>query len=263
MTRPKKSLGQNFLIDQNIIRKIMNTAEIEGNNIVEIGPGSGNLTKKIIEKKPNNLLLIEKDRDLFENLKKEFISSKNISIFNDDILDFDLEKNLNKDSVILGNLPYNISSQILVKLIKFKNWLPQYKKLVLMFQKEVADKILSEHDTKNYGRLTVIAKCRLKIIDHFNVSRHCFYPKPKVESTVLVFKPIINHDYKVRDIKNLEHVTYIFFSNKRKMINKAFNKIFKNPNKISSRYNIDLKWRPSQLTEKMYYKITSCLEDEK
>jgi 16S rRNA (adenine1518-N6/adenine1519-N6)-dimethyltransferase len=82
MTRPKKSLGQNFLIDQNIIDKIINTAEIEGNNIVEIGPGSGNLTKKIIEKKPNNLLLIEKDRDLFENLKKKFISSKNISIFN-------------------------------------------------------------------------------------------------------------------------------------------------------------------------------------
>ena len=77
------------------------------------------------------------------------------------------------------------------------------------------------------------------------------------------FKPIINHDYKVREIKNLEHVSHIFFSNKRKMINKAFNKIFKNPNKISSRYNIDLKWRPSQLSEKMYYKITSCLENEK
>ena len=263
MTSPKKSLGQNFLIDQNIIEKIIKIADIKNNNIVEIGPGTGNLTEKIIENDPSSILLIEKDRELAANLKKKFISNKKINIFTNDILEFDLEKNLKKNSIILGNLPYNISSQILVKLIKFKIWLPSYKKLVLMFQKEVADKILSKHNTSNYGRLTVLAKCRLEILDHFNVSRHCFYPKPKVESTVLVFKPIINNDFKVKYIKNLEHVTHIFFSSKRKMINKAFNKIFNDPQKIASKYDIDLKWRPSQLSEKMYYKITSCLENGK
>ena len=263
MPRPKKSLGQNFLIDQNIIDKIINLAEIKNNNIVEIGPGTGNLTEKIIEKEPNNLVLIEKDKVLAENLKKRFLLKKKINIFTNDILEFNLEENLKKNSIILGNLPYNISSQILVKLIKFKIWLPNYKKLILMFQKEVADKILSKHSTANYGRLTVLTNCRLEIVDNFNVSRNCFYPKPKVESTVLVFKPLVNDDFKVKDIKNLEHVTHIFFSNKRKMINKAFNKIFKEPTKIALQNGIDLKWRPSQLSEKMYYKITSCLENEK
>ena len=96
--------------------------------------------------------------------------------------------------------------------------------------------------------------------DNYDVSRHCFYPKPKVESTVLVFKPIINHDYKVRDIKNLEHVTYIFFSNKRKMINKNIKKLFKFKKDINLIENLNLKARPSELKPEKYYKITEIFE---
>ena len=260
MVKPKKSLGQNFLIDQNIISKIIKIAEIKNNNIVEIGPGTGNLTKKIIENQPNNLFLIEKDKKLTEILKKDFSFINNIKILNEDIMNFDIENNIKKNSVILGNLPYNISSQILVRLIKFNSWLPNYKKLVLMFQKEVADKILAKQNDSKYGRLSVLTNCRLKVVDYFNVSKNCFYPKPKVQSTVLVFKPIINRDFEVKNINNLEKITHLFFSNKRKMINKAFKKIFKNSNEVASRYDIDLTWRPNQLTEKMYYQITSYLE---
>ena len=126
MIRPKKSLGQNFLIDNNILNKIIKLAEISNCNIVEIGPGTGNLTKKIIEQKPNSLILIEKDKILSSNLKNELEKYNNYKIFNEDILKFDLEKNIKKNSIIIGNLPYNISSQILVKLIKFKKWLPKY-----------------------------------------------------------------------------------------------------------------------------------------
>ena len=216
MIKPKKSLGQNFLIDNNIIDKIIKLSDIKNNNIVEIGPGSGNLTKKIIEKKPKSLILIEKDQKLVDSLNIELSGHNNIKIFNKDILKFDLEDKMTSDSVIIGNLPYNISSQILAKLIKFNNWLPKYKKLILMFQKEVADRILSKYATSSFGRLTILCNARLKVANSFNVSRNCFYPKPKVESTVLVFTPIVNKDFKVKNINNLEKITHIFFLKKEK-----------------------------------------------
>ena len=227
MIKPKKSLGQNFLIDNNIINKIIKLADIENNNIIEIGPGKGNLTKKIIEQKPKNLLLIEKDKILSDELNKKYVDLRNFKIFNEDILKFDLEKNLKKNSIIIGNLPYNISSQILIKLIKLKKWLPKYKKLILMFQKEVADKILAKYKTSNYGRLSIITAARLKINSFFNVSPNSFYPVPKVKSTVLVFEPIVNKNNNIQNLENLEKVSHIFFSRKRKMINKGFNKLFK------------------------------------
>ena len=262
MIKPKKSLGQNFLIDNNILNKIIKLTEISNNNIVEIGPGSGNLTRKIIEQKPKDLILIEKDSNLTNNLKNNFKKKKNLKIFNEDILKFDLEKNIKKNSIIIGNLPYNISSQILVKLIKFKNWLPKYKKLILMFQKEVADKILAKNNTHDYGRLSIISAARLKIIDRFNVSPNSFYPVPKITSTVLVFKPIINKNFNVKNIENLEKVSHVFFSRKRKMVNKAFKKLFKKPFEVAKKININLNLRPNELSENEYFKITKCFEKE-
>ena len=260
MIKSKKSLGQNFLIDNNIINKIIKLSDVCNNNIVEIGPGTGNLTKKIIEQNPKSLILIEKDHKLTSYLNTKLSDSKNIKIFNEDILKFELESKIKKESTIIGNLPYNISSQILAKLIKFKKWLPKYKKLILMFQKEVADKILAKHSSSLFGRLAILTNARLMITDHFNVSPNCFYPVPKVKSTILVFEPIINQDFKVKDISNLEKITHIFFSRKRKMINKAFKKVFKKPTEVAEKININLSLRPNQLSEKEYYKITEYFE---
>ena len=248
MIKPKKSLGQNFLVDNNILNKIIKLAEITSNDVIEIGPGTGNLTNKIIEQKPKNLILVEKDKRLAINLNYEIIKFNNLKIFNEDILKFNLEKNIKKNSIIIGNLPYNISSQILVKLIKFKKWLPKYKKLILMFQKEVADKILAKYKTPDYGRLSILTAARLKITDCFNVSPNSFYPKPKVISTVLVFEPIINKNFKVKNIDNLEKISHIFFSRKRKMINKAFKILFKKPIETAKKLNINLNLRPNELT---------------
>jgi len=260
MIRPKKSLGQNFLIDNNIINKIVNLSDVNNNDIIEIGPGTGNLTEKIIVQNPKSLMLIEKDRELTVDLKTKFINQKNLEIFNEDILKFNLEDKIKKGSTVIGNLPYNISSQILVRLIKFKKWLPKYKKLILMFQKEVADKILAKHKSSDFGRLAVLTNARLKITNSFNISQNCFYPVPKVKSTVLVFEPIINNNFSVNDISNLEKITHIFFSKKRKMVNKAFNSLFKNPLQIAKKMNIDLSLRPNQLSEQEYYKITEYFE---
>ena len=263
MIKPKKSLGQNFLIDNNVINKIINLSAIKNNDIVEIGPGTGNLTKKIVERKPKSLILIEKDRQLVSFLRSEFINQQNLTIFNEDILKFQLEDKIKTNSIIIGNLPYNISSQILAKLIKFDKWLPKYKRLILMFQKEVADKILAKHKSSSFGRLAVLTNSRLKVVDSFNVSENCFYPVPKVKSTVLVFEPIINEDFTVKNISNLEKITHIFFSKKRKMINKAFNKLFKDSNKVAKEIKIDLSLRPTQISEKQYYKITEYFEKNK
>ena len=261
MIRPKKSLGQNFLIDNNILNKIIKLTEINKNDVIEIGPGTGNLTKKIIEQNPKNLILIEKDQVLFHNLKKKLKKLENFQFINEDILRLDLEKITTKNSIIIGNLPYNISSQILVKLIKFKKWLPKYKKLVLMFQKEVAEKISAKYNTKNYGRLSILTSSRLKIVDSFNISPNSFYPVPKVKSTVLVFEPIKKKKFKLKNLENLERVSHVFFSKKRKMINKAFKELFKNPIEVSKKLNINLKLRPNELNEEQYFQIAEFYED--
>ena len=260
MIKPKKSLGQNFLTDNNILKKIIGSAELNNDHIVEIGPGTGNLTQKIIEKEPKSLVVIEKDQGLTYGLKSKFKKNNNFKIYNEDILKFDLEKIVKKNSIIIGNLPYNISSQILIKLLKFKSWLPKYKKLILMFQKEVADKILAKYNTQNYGRISVITSSRLKIIDSFNVSPNSFYPIPKVRSKVLIFEPFINKNFKIKNIENLEKVSHIFFSKKRKMVNKAFNELFNQPLKIAKEMNLNLNLRPKELSVDQYLKITELFE---
>ncbi len=147
MLSPKKSLGQNFLTDKNIIKKIVLLGKIKKSDVLEIGPGTGNLTNEILRHKPKKIVLVEKDSKLCQILKEKFNIKKGIEIFNNDILNFNLENKKNKHCIIFGNLPYNVSTQILVKFIKFKVWPPKYKKLIFMFQKEVAERILAKHNS--------------------------------------------------------------------------------------------------------------------
>jgi len=256
---PKKSLGQNFLTDINIINKIIDIGDInKKDDILEVGPGTGNLTKEIIKKKPKKIFLIEKDKLLYRNLKKKF--KNKINIFNEDILKAN-EKNLsNKKLIVFGNLPYNISTQILAKWILNYNSNFWYKKLILMFQKDVAERITAKTNTKNYGRLSIISNWKLKITKHFDVSRNCFYPKPRVESSVLSFIPEIKH-VKFQNAKNLEVVTRVFFSQKRKMINKPIKQLFNNGNEILNKLKINLNLRPQNLSKEIYFEITKEYEN--
>ena len=254
----KKSLGQNFLIDKNIIKKIINLSNIQNRHVIEIGPGNGELTDEIINNKPKSITLIEKDFDLSKKLQKKYSENKNLIIFNNDVLKFDLEKIIKKESMIIGNLPYNISSQILVKMIKFKKWPPNFYDLIFMFQKELGEKIIGLYQTPNYGRISILANSRLKVIKKFFVSPNCFRPKPKITSMVIHFKPKSTL-LSIKDILNLEKVTKIFFSNKRKMINKNLKKLF-TQKQIKSLNQLNLKSRPTELNPEMYYKITKLYE---
>jgi 16S rRNA (adenine1518-N6/adenine1519-N6)-dimethyltransferase len=261
LEKPKKSLGQNFLIDNNIIKKIVELGKIDNNSsIIEIGAGYGSLTELILNKKPKKLIIIEKDIKLFKFLKLKFKKFKNVKILNKDILEIVKNKISNENIIVYGNLPYNISTKILSSLILLKKWPPWYHTLVLMFQKEVADRIIAEANTKNYGRLTILSNWRLEVKKHFDVSNNCFFPKPKVYSTVLSFTPIKKKYFKLRNPRNLEKITHLFFSKRRKMINKTVKKIFKTNNYIVDNLNINLKQRPGELKKEVFYNITRLYE---
>ena len=258
MIKAKKSLGQNFLVDQNIIDKIVNIVEIKNKNILEIGPGTGNLTKEILKKRPSKFLTIEKDYDLVRLLREKFES--NIKIINEDILKIDENYLSDEALTVYGNLPYNISTEILIKWIlninKKKIW---FNYLILMFQKEVADRIVSDYNTKNYGRLTILANWRLKIKKICDISPSCFVPKPKIKSTLLLFEPKINF-VKFMDTKNLEEITRIFFMHRRKMIKKPFLKLFNGNQNLALNMGLDLKLRPQNLDFDTYFNLTKKYE---
>ena len=260
MLRLKKSLGQNFLSDNNVIKKIASLDNLSSQTVLEIGPGSGNLTEFIIKKQPKKIILIEKDQRFCKLLREKFAHQEVIEIHNKDILEYTFNETSLKDSIVFGNLPYNISTQILAKFISLKTWPPFFKKIIFMFQKEVADRILAEPNTKEYGRITVLTNFRLDIISNFKISRKCFFPVPDVDSKIIVFKPKFKIDHNIKNIRNLEKITEVLFSGKRKMINKAFSKIFKNYKEVAKFLNIDLKKRPAELLCDDYYKITEYYE---
>ncbi len=255
----KKSLGQNFLIDNNIIKKIVNLVNVKNKNILEIGPGKGALTDEILKKKPKSITLIEKDNSLVQKLKEKYSNIQSIDVLNNDALKFDIEKLKLENTIIFGNLPYNISSQILIKILNFKKWPPKFSDVIFMFQKELGDKIIGKYPSSNYGRLSIITNFRLNIIKKFLVSPNCFFPKPKINSMVIQFKPKLNNYFKIKKIKNLEKITNIFFSNKRKMINKSIKKLL-NKEQIHMIDQLNLSMRPSEVKPDIYYKITELVE---
>ena len=257
---PKKSLGQNFLIDDKILNKIIEIGNVNFENVViEVGPGNGALTDKIFEKRPKKLTVIEKDEQLSQLLNKKFGSL--INIINDDMMKISYEKYFEENLVIFGNLPYNISTQILAKWIKINSLEKFCKKLVLMFQKEVADRIIAETNTKNYGRLSILSNWKLKIEKIIDIEPQSFSPSPKVRSSLLALVPKKKYHI-LKDPKNLEHVTNIFFSQRRKMIKKPLKFLFKNFDKISEELSIDLNIRPQNLDHKTYYKICELYENQ-
>ena len=253
MIRAKKGLGQNFLIDQNIIDKIIQTVPITDNEILEVGPGTGNLTREILRNKPSKMYLIERDTFLAESLK-EIIDEK-VTIFNEDILKFN-ENSLSKNKIIVfGNLPYNISTEILstwITNLKDDYW---FSDLILMFQKEVANRIIAQFNTSAYGRLSILANWRLNIKKICDISPESFSPRPKIQSTLIHFTP--KKDFvKIKDPANLEKITRIFFSQRRKMLKKPFNQIFNGNTDLLNKLNINLNLRPQNLDFETYYKLT-------
>ena len=259
MIKAKKSLGQNFLIDNNVIEKIINITQIKNKNILEVGPGTGNLTSAILKKKPKKVIVVEKDFELVSLLKKNF--KEEIEIINNDILKINENEIINDPLIVFGNLPYNISTEILIKwILNIKNERVWFDYLVLMFQKEVADRITANVNSKNYGRLSILTSWRMNVKKIADVSPNSFFPIPKVKSTILLIEPKIKH-YNLKNPKNLEYITSVFFNQRRKMIKKPLNLIFNKSKEVSKKLNINVNDRPQNLDPSKYFEI--CKEYEK
>ena len=259
MIKPKKSLGQNFLIDKNIIDRITNIVAIKDKSILEIGPGTGSLTKSILEKNPKKITVIEKDKYLAELLNKKL--NTEINIINNDILEIDENYIDNDKLTVFGNLPYNISTEILCKwILNIKDNKFWFEYLILMFQKEVADRIIADFNTKNYGRLSILARWKLDIKKICDVKPSSFYPKPKIDSSVLMLKPKLNF-YPLKNSKNLEKLTRVFFMHRRKMLKKPYNNLFNGNLDVANRLKIDLNLRPQNLNFETYYNLTKEYEN--
>ena len=258
MIKAKKSLGQNFLTDKNILEKIVNVTRIENKNILEIGPGTGNLTSFILNKNPKIFFAIEKDKDLTNLLNEKF--KYKINIINEDILDIDETNLFNENLTVFGNLPYNISTEIISKWImnlKDKFW---FDCLVLMFQKEVADRIIAKFNTNEYGRLSILCNWKLNVEKICDIKPESFSPQPKILSSLLIFLPKKNY-FKIRNPKNLELITRTFFNHRRKMLKKPFNQLFNGDQNVLEKLKIDLNLRPQNLNFETYYKLTCEYEN--
>ena len=257
MIYAKKSLGQNFLTDRNILEKIVNVTAIKNKIIFEVGPGTGNLTSFILKNKPKKVFVIEKDNDLAEKLNINF--GDQLTVINDDILNINENLLFDDKVTVFGNLPYNISTEILSKwIINLKDnfW---FDHLILMFQKEVAERIISTFNKSTYGRLSILANWKLNVKKICDIKPESFSPRPKIDSSLLFFTPKKNF-FKLKNPKNLEKVTRIFFSQRRKMLKKPFNQLFNGDKKIIDKLKIDLNLRPQNLDFDTYYQLTSEYE---
>ena len=256
--KAKKSLGQNFLIDRSILEQIADTVDIKNKEVLEIGPGSGNLTTYILKKKPKKFHVIEKDNDLALLLQEKF--NDKINIINDDVLKIS-EKNISTEKLIVfGNLPYNISTEILSKWVVNLEKNFWFESLLLMFQKEVADRIIAQCNTSKYGRLSILSNWKLNIKKIIDIKPESFSPKPKIDSSLLLFTPRFDF-FEIENPKNLEMITRIFFSQRRKMLKKPFNQVFKNSKKVSEKFNIDLNLRPQNLEPEIYFSLVKEYEN--
>ena len=258
--KPKKSLGQNFLINKNIIKEIVKIGKLQKNiSVIEIGPGTGNLTEEILKSNPRNFYAIEKDEILFKDLKNKF--KNNIKLINKDVLEIDWQKFGDNQYIVFGNLPYNISSKLLINWLRLNNLNLIFKKLILMFQKEVADRIVADVNSNKYGRLSILTSWKMDAKKIMDIEGDNFYPKPKVQSSLVYFEPKKDY-YKFNNSICLERVTDIFFQNKRKMIKKPLKLLFDNSKQIIKRFNLDENCRPQNIKPFTFFELAKEYENQ-
>jgi 16S rRNA (adenine1518-N6/adenine1519-N6)-dimethyltransferase len=259
----KKALGQNFLLDSNIVDKIMRLSlkeqgldSLENHNVIEIGPGPGGLTQAILRCNPKELKVIEMDERCLNILAEIKECYPQLSIINGDALKFLWQENYeqNGECHVVSNLPYNISVVLLCNWLVNIKW---YKSLTLMFQKEVADRIVANPDSKDYGRVSVISQLQCDVVRLFDLSPTCFVPQPKIWSSVLLFKPKSEAiDGKV--LEKVEYLTGLSFSQRRKMIRQSLKSV-NNIMQILEELQIDPTLRAENLTPQNYLDIAKRL----
>lgn len=255
--RAKKEFGQNFIFDQAINAKIVNAApNLSNKNVLEIGPGPGGLTFEILSRKPKHFFVIEYD-DHWANAWTEHSAEQNFenfSVIHNDALKFDFDS-LDID-MIISNLPYNISTQI---LFKFLPKISKYDSLILMFQKEVADRLYAKPKAKSYAKLSVLSQSVAEVKKMFDLEPGSFFPAPKVRSTVVKFIPKENINL---DFDFLAEVTTELFKHRRKVVSKALKKFHPNPQEFLQKIGYDKDTRAEEICVEDYIKICRLLKND-
>ena len=255
--KAKKKFGQNFLVNDDLCKQIINLEKITNLNILEVGPGNMALTKKIINKKPKKFFAIEIDSDLVKKNKTNFFSNH---LINEDALKINELNLFNKEKFkIISNLPFNISTQLLVKWIKIQNNFHCIESMTLMFQKELAERIIAKQDTKKYGRITILTNAFFIVEKKLNVNKKNFSPVPKIDAEVLQFTPHKKNKIKKEEFGKLERLTSLFFNERRKKNIKKIKKIFTDQKIKEFNLNRYFDMRPENLSSEFYYYLTKIL----
>jgi len=257
--KPKKKLGQNFLHDKNIISAIIRKADVENEDIIEIGPGPGVLTENILKNKARSLLVIEKDDSFVANLKKIKNNYKdNFDYLINDVIDFDFKKLTKKKYKFVSNLPYNISVPFILKMIKIRKTIP-WKEMILMVQKEVAERITADISTKNYGRLSIMVNLNNDVKKLLNVKPSSFIPRPKVDSTVIKISP--KNKYINVNNEVFEKIVKVCFSQRRKKIKNNLDQLNINVTSLLELSNIDPNIRAENINIDGFLRISKNYEE--
>ena len=252
--RPKKRLGQNFLLNDEILKRITSLINIENEEIVEIGPGKGNLTKFILEKKPSRLFLIEKDITLKPYILKIIKNyQKKVVLLIDDALNISIDNLSKKKIIIIANLPYNIATTLIL------NWLlciNSIKSMILMVQKEVALRLSAIEKTKNYGRISVLTQVLANVDIKFDVEPENFYPKPKVNSSIIEITPKRNVKF---NYQKLNKILTLSFLHRRKTLKNNLSKLNKDIDLKILDCGIDPSLRPEEIKPDEFIKLSENL----
>ena len=252
-----KSLGQNFLFDLNLTDKIVKKSEPICPTVIEIGPGPGGLTRSILKKRPTTLYTIDKDKQsetMLSDVKK--IYKDRLIIITDDALHYPIWELGSSPRQVIANLPYNTGTKMLTSWLKH---IQHFDLLTLMFQKEVADRIIAKPGSKNYGRLSILINWLTKSEKLFDIPSKAFMPRPKVISSVIQLKPLLKPLYDV-SFESIEKVTQLTFSQRRKMIGTSLKTV--NGQVILKELDISPNLRPENLSIIDFCKIAKRLYEK-
>jgi 16S rRNA (adenine1518-N6/adenine1519-N6)-dimethyltransferase len=256
--RPKKSLGQNFLVDENIARKITTHLHLQADDhVLEIGPGQGMLTKHILPH-AHRVVAVELDRNLVAELQQQFDVHQNFDLIEADFMKFPVEQ-IFTDRVkwkVVGNIPYHLTSGIIFKMLEYRN---NVDTLTLMVQREVAERIVARPNSKTYGIPSVISQLFADVRILFTVSNQVFYPKPKVESAVIQWQFLPECRYPVVDEKHLVQMVKTMFGQRRKIIRNTLKTMLDDIDTS----DIVLTKRPEQLSVADFVHISNLICDRR
>ena len=251
----KKALGQNFLLDRNITDKIIRLSlekqslkDYSNADVFEVGPGPGGLTRAVMSANPRHFTVIEMDElcvHIMEDIKR--LAPEKMDIIKGDAMEVDFSVMGEQPRHIVSNLPYNISVPLLVGWLKK---IDQYQSLTLMFQKEVAERIMAPIRTKDYGRISILSQLQCKVDKLMDLNPECFVPAPKIWSSVLLFRPL-EKALSAEQIQKIEQITQVCFAQRRKMIRQSL-RGFTNLESVAEKAGISLTMRPEEITPQQF-----------